>query len=135
MKWGYSSTAYMANMYYDFNAGARFTPYIGFGLGMVNNHFAAGRGVVAAGAADPLAVGTPTTVGGHDSWHVAGAAMAGFVFNVTNRIKLDTGYRFLYLGATNTGQTANSFGGTGGRIHADNLHAHELRIGLRYDIR
>jgi opacity protein-like surface antigen len=136
MKWGYSSTAYMANMYYDFNAGARFTPYIGFGLGMVNNHFAKGGGVVAAGSADPLVAGNPTSVGGADSWHVAGAAMAGFVLSVTDRLKLDTGYRFLYLGAAKTGETMDTVaGGVGGRITADNLHAHEFRIGLRYDIR
>ncbi len=136
MKWGYSSTAILANMYYDFNAGARFTPYIGFGLGAVNNHFARGRGVVAAGASDALAVGNPVTVGGSDSWHVAAAAMTGFVFSVTDRLKLDTGYRFLYLGAAKTGQTTETVnGGTGGVIHVDSLHAHEFRVGLRYDIR
>lgn len=135
MKWGYSSTAYMANIYYDFNAGARFTPYVGLGLGMANNHFARGRGVVAPGAFAPADVGTLTSVASGDRWSAAGAFMTGFVFNVSDRVKLDTGYRFLYLGDARTGQTANSFGGTGGIIHADNLHAHELRIGLRYDIR
>jgi opacity protein-like surface antigen len=135
MKWGYESTAIMANMYYDFNAGARFTPYIGFGLGTVYNQFSRGKGVVAAGAANPADVGFPTTVGAASNWHFAGAAMTGFVFNLHDRLKLDTGYRFMYLGAGKTGQTANSFGGTGGPIHIDNLHAHEFRIGLRYDIR
>lgn len=134
-KWGYESTALMMNMYYDFNAGSRFSPYIGFGLGTVHNSFSAGRGVIAAGAGDPADVGTPTTVGKNDNWHVAGAFMTGFVMNLSDRLKLDTGYRFLYLGAGKTGETANAFGGTGGPIHVDNLHAHELRVGLRYDIR
>ena len=135
MKWGYESTAIMSNMYYDFNAGARFTPYIGFGFGAVHNDFSRGKGVVGAGAFNPADVGTPTTVGSANSWHVAGAAMTGFVFNMSDRLKLDTGYRFMYLGAGKTGETANSFGGTGGVIHIDNLHAHEIRVGLRYDIR
>ena len=133
--WGYESTAVMANFYYDFNSGSRFTPYIGVGLGTVYNQFGRGRGVIPAGAGDPADVGSATTVASNSSWHVAGALMTGFVINVTERMKLDTGYRFLYLGAGQTGQTANAFGGTGGPIHVENLHAHELRVGLRYDIR
>ena len=134
--WGYESTAVMANMYYDFNSGSRFTPYIGFGFGAVHNSFGKGKGVIAAGAFDPLTVGFATSVAANDSWHAAGAAMAGFVFNVTERVKLDTGYRFIYLGAGQTGQTAMvGTAATGGPIHVENLHAHEFRVGLRYDIR
>ncbi len=135
MKWGYESTSVMTNIYYDFNAGARFTPYIGFGLGGIHNKFNKGGGTVGVGAANPADVGTPTTVDAGSDWHVAAAAMTGFVFSMTDRLKLDTGYRFMYLGATKTGQTANSFGGTGGPIHVDNMHAHEFRVGLRCDIR
>src|SRR5262249_23637396 len=126
MKWGFESTAVLANVYYDFNPGARITPYIGFGLGSVYNQISAGKGTVAQAAGDPAAVGPPTTGGGNSNWHVAAAAMTGFVFNLTDRLKFDTGYRFLYMGATKTGQTANSFGGTGGPITVDNLHAHEF---------
>jgi opacity protein-like surface antigen len=143
MKWGYESTSVMANIYYDFNAGARFTPYIGFGLGGVHNNFIKGGGTVGNGARKFVngveqasgAIGTPTTVGAGSDWHVAAAAMTGFVFSMTDRLKLDTGYRFMYLGATKTGQTANAFGGTGGVVHVDSMHAHEFRVGLRYDIR
>lgn len=133
--WGYESTALMMNVYYDFNSGSRITPYIGFGFGSVHNTFGKGKGVIAPGAANPADVGSATTVAANDSWHVAGAFMTGFVMNLSERLKLDTGYRFMYLGAGQTGQTANAFGGTGGPIHVDNLHAHELRVGLRYDIR
>ena len=142
-KWGYESTALMANAYYDFNTGSRFTPYIGFGLGAVHNQFSRGKGVVGDGAQEVVgglvvasgAIGTPTTVAANSTWQAAGAFMTGFVFNVSDRLKLDTGYRFMYLGAGKTGQTANAFGGTGGPIHIDNLHAHELRVGLRIDVR
>lgn len=132
MKWGYSSTAILANIYYDFNPGARITPYIGFGLGAANNEFSRGTGVVALGGPTP---GVSTAVASSSSWSVAGAFMTGFVFNLTERMKFDTGYRFLYLGDAKTGQTTSAVGGIGGVIHADNLHAHEFRIGLRYDIR
>ena len=134
--WGYESTAVMANMYYDFNSGSRFTPYIGFGFGAVHNSFSKGKGTIAAGfGGNPAEIGTTTTVDAADSWHAAGAAMAGFVFNVTERVKFDTGYRFMYLGAGKTGNTMSAFGGSGGVIHVENLHAHEFRMGLRYDIR
>lgn len=132
MKWGYSSTAILANMYYDFNPGARITPYVGFGLGVANNEFSRGTGVVGAGGPAP---GAATSVAAANRWSAAGAFMTGFVFNVTDRVKFDTGYRFLYLGDAKTGQTASSAGGVGGPIHADSLHAHEFRVGLRYDIR
>jgi len=133
MSWGYSSTAILSNFYYDFNPGSRFSPYIGFGFGSVYNQFSKGKGVVAVGGPAP---GNATYVNGNDTWHVAGAAMAGFVFSLHDRLKLDTGYRFLYLGSAITGQTGDAvIGNFGGRIHADNMHAHEFRIGLRYDIR
>jgi opacity protein-like surface antigen len=145
MKWGYESQVIMANFYYDFNMRSRFTPYIGVGLGMAHNEFKAGSGTVGAGALeiDPItllpvasgAIGTRTTVAGNSKWSAAGAFMTGFVFNIHDRLKLDTGYRFLYLGDAKTGQTANSFGGTGGPIHVEHMHAHEFRVGLRYDIR
>jgi opacity protein-like surface antigen len=134
MKWGYESFAVMSNYYYDFNPGSRISPYIGFGFGAVQNSFAKGKGTVANGSLN-APVGTAVTVAAHDSWHVAGAAMAGFVMNVTDRLKLDTGYRFLYMGGGQTGQTTNAIGGIGGVIHIDSLHAHEFRMGLRYDIR
>ena len=132
MKWSYESTAVMANFYYDFNMRSRFTPYIGFGLGAVHNEFSRGTGTVGAGGPSP---GAATTVAAGDKWSAAGAFMTGFVFNVRDRLKLDTGYRFIYMGDVSTGQTASSAGGFGGPIHADNLHAHEFRVGLRYDIR
>lgn len=133
MKFGYQSTAVMANFYYDFNMRSRFTPYVGFGLGAIHNEFGRGRGVVATGGAG---AGNLTSVAAGDDWHAAGAFMTGFVFNIHDRLKLDTGYRFLYAGAGKTGQTADTVtGGTGGVIHVENLHAHEIRVGLRYDIR
>ncbi len=137
MKWGYESTSLMANMYYDFNAGSRFTPYIGVGLGGVHNSFSKGGGVVATGyAGAATSIGLPTYVTNNDSWTVAAAAMTGFVFSMTDRLKLDTGYRFMYLGANKTGQTGiTGTAATGGVIHVDNMHAHEFRVGLRYDIR
>jgi len=51
---------------------------------------------------------------------------------------LDVGYRFLYLGETATGEvTMND--ATGTQVSRDptveDIHAHEVRVGLRYDLR
>jgi opacity protein-like surface antigen len=131
--WGFSSTAVLANIYYDFDLRSRFTPYIGFGFGAVYDQFTRGRGVV--GPANAALAGNPISVQGGDRWNMAAAVMTGFTFALRDRLSLDAGYRFLYLGKNSTGQiTEVNFGGTGGPATVDQLHVHELRLGLRYDI-
>lgn len=133
VKWGYESTAVMANLYYDFDLRSRFTPYVGIGLGGVHNQFKRGGGVV--GAAGP-APGNATVVEANDSWSTAAALMTGFSFALRDRLAFDAGYRFLYMGQAKTGQTydAVNTAAIGGRVNVDTLHSHEFRLGLRYDI-
>ena len=134
-KFDYDSTAVLANVYYDFDLRSRFTPYIGIGLGVVHNKTAGGRGVTgdSVGTQGP---GIPITIGAADKWSVAGAFMTGFTFALRDRLSFDAGYRFLYLGDAKTGQITNTQnGGVGGEARIEDLHAHEFRIGLRYDIR
>jgi opacity protein-like surface antigen len=144
---GLSSTVALANVYYDFGNRSHFTPYIGAGLGFVHHETSKGTAVGAN-------CGQTCVITGDDNWHVAGALMAGFSVQLTghrghamshgsikdvvvesNRgLHLDAGYRFLYLGET-----------TGGRVvcpndtckgpTVENIHAHEFRLGLRYDLR
>ena len=78
-------------------------------------------------------------VDGHDDWGVAGALMAGFSSQLRDRLHFDAGYRFLYLGATTTGAARVTHNGTNVPVSRDptieDIHAHEFRMGLRYDIR
>ena len=67
---GMKSTVALANLYYDFDFGNRFTPYVGIGLGVANNETSDGTVVDTTGA-------TVATITGDSSTHVAGAAMAG----------------------------------------------------------
>ncbi|MBX7106883.1 MAG: outer membrane beta-barrel protein [Gemmataceae bacterium] len=130
-KFGYDTTTVMANVYYDFDMRSRFTPYIGVGLGWVQNSISAGtgRGVGDFG-------GNPITIAAHDNGHVAAALMTGFSLALRERLALDAGYRFVYMGSAQTGQIRNTTtGGLGGPSTIDELHAHEFRLGLRYDIR
>jgi len=147
-KFGVQSNVIMANLYYDFNAGGRVMPYIGAGLGAVHHK-------VKDGTVEPIC-GCPGTIDGDSNWSVAGALMAGVSINLlgarepvmrgmkddpvpvaSNRgLYLDIGYRFMYLGDTATGPVRGP--ATNPVSHdpsVDGIHAHELRLGLRYDFR
>jgi opacity protein-like surface antigen len=151
---GLKSDLYLANLYYDFDSRGRFTPYVGAGLGWVDHKTSSGTVVDGCGCTGTIASGSGSSV--------AAALMAGVAVNLTGRgapagsgdgygggdaarnLYLDIGYRFLYLGDVSTGAvTANVVPGGGGAgttvIAADptvsEIHAHEFRVGLRYDFR
>lgn len=137
-QFGFKSTVALANIYYDFDFGNRFTPYVGVGLGFTRNKTTHGT------VTDPCGCLTGTIEGSSDT-HVAGAAMAGFQIKLRDRLSFDAGYRFLYLGEAETGPvnatyTAPVAGGHGGAgvvsqdPRVEDIHAHQFRLGLRYDI-
>ena len=112
---GLSSTVLLANLYYDVGHFGRFQPYVGAGLGTVYHEVSGG----------PTRDGT---IGDGSSWHVAGALMAGVAMPVSGSLKLDAGYRFLYLGETATGAITGT-GPLGAPAVAkdptvEDLHAH-----------
>jgi opacity protein-like surface antigen len=121
-RFGLESTVVLANLYYDFNRGGRFNPYIGAGLGTVHHQTTAGT------------TQTGGVIGEGSGWHAAGAVMGGFTVALTQRVNLDAGYRFLYLGETKAGGITDGINVVGGPTVED-IHAHEFRFGLRYDIR
>ena len=145
---GIKSDVFLANMYYDFDSGSRFTPYLGVGLGFTRNK-------TTEGTIDTCGC-TSATIESGSSTHVAGAAMAGFSVKLRGGeqqvegsfkdgpmtvssgrgLYFDAGYRFLYLGDVETGAIV----ATGSRTtvaedpKVEDIHAHEFRFGLRYDI-
>ena len=125
---GVKSDVFLANMYYDFDSGHRFTPYIGLGLGVTRNK-------TTEGTVETCGCTTATIASGSDT-HVAGAAMAGVQWRLRDRLSLDAGYRFLYLGSVETGAIVHTGGGTtvAEDPTVEDIHAHEFRFGLRYDI-
>jgi opacity protein-like surface antigen len=124
--------------------GTRITPYLGIGLGAVNHRTSRGTAIT-CGCADTIESG--------DDWHVAGALMAGFsvglgrrtetsgsikdapVYTESSPFHLDFGYRFLYLGETKTGPLTSGGSFVSGGITVEDIHAHEFRVGLRWDVR
>lgn len=146
------STVFLANLYYDFNRGGRFVPYVGAGIGFAHNRVDGGTvtkdcGCVAtfdggtdnkfawaamAGFAWKVRGGEPTYVGGlKDSQVVA--------VNDDRALWLDVGYRYLSLGDVKSGDLVfnqvpnNPAPPPPVDPKFDNLGAHELRVGLRYD--
>lgn len=145
---GLASTVVLANLYYDFDIGSRIKPYVGVGLGFV--HHSTKSGIVEDDC------GCTGTIESDSNFHVAGALMAGFSARLFGRTEvagstkdgpvyvenarnlyLDVGYRFLYLGETATGPVVADVNGTpvSRDPEVEDLHAHEFRVGLRYDFR
>ena len=108
------SSLLLANLYYDFRPNERFTPYVGIGVGAARH--------TASGGTIQTACTLCATYIDDSNWSAAGALMAG------------VGYRFLYLGDARTGNlVGTTFATPGPRL--DDITAHELRVGLRWDIR
>lgn len=144
-KFDVSSTVVLANLYYDFNRGGRFMPYIGGGVGFAHNE--------TSGGTINTVCGCDGTVDGGSSNSFAAAGMAGFSWRLRggeprymgglkdepvavssgNALYLDVGYRFLYLGDVNTGELAWD-GNSVNEAKVKDVTAHQIRIGLRYDL-
>lgn len=150
---GLESHLVLANLYYDFNAGGRFSPYIGVGLGWVRHETTSGTVVDTCGctgtidgesedsvaAALMAGVTVNLTAGRGNAMPVGGSTKDAPVFATSNRgLLLDVGYRFLYLGDATTGPVRGDFGGGNVVVSEDptveNIHAHEIRFGLRYNL-
>jgi opacity protein-like surface antigen len=133
---GLQSDVVLLNAYYDFNRSGRFSPYIGVGLGVVHHKTLEGTVLDDCGCTGLIEEGSGS--------HVAGAVMAGFTTKLRGdetggrNLFLDVGYRFLYLGEVATGEVITTGAGGGVSISDDpdvqDIHAHELRVGMRYDI-
>lgn len=149
-EFGLSSTVALANLYYDFDYfGGRFTPYIGGGVGVSYNTTSSG---VAVG--DCPCGGGDGIIAGHSQTEFAAAAMAGvswklrggdqvvqgsfkdgpMVVNTGRALFLDVGYRFLYLGDAATGPITFTGGPGPDDPTVESITAHEVRVGLRYNI-
>lgn len=125
-----SNMVALANLYYDFDTRSRFTPYIGVGLGVARNRTSAGT--VATTCTTCVA-----EIEGASKTSAAGALMAGFSARLHDRLHLDAGYRFLYLGDAQTGdiRVTSTPTSVSPALTVRDLTAHELRVGLRWDIK
>jgi opacity protein-like surface antigen len=150
-KFDFSSTVVLANIYYDFNRGGRFVPYIGAGVGFAHNETSSGTIVSACGCdegsfgkgssnnfAAAAMAGVSWKIRGGETTYVGGLKDAPVAVSSGNALWLDVGYRFLYLGDAKTGdiEWAPSDVTPVEPVdpHVKNLMAHQIRVGLRYDL-
>ena len=108
----------LANVYFDFGSWRSITPYVGAGAGLA---------YVDLRAPSVLSTISQVPTRGSGGAHFAAAAMAGVAFSATENVKVDLGYRYLWLD-----DAKGAADGTGNHIDYKNLSAHELRLGLRY---
>ncbi len=99
----------LANVYYDFDFGSRFTPYVGAGIGFVHHSFD----------------GEDTN---DDDADLAWALMAGVAVDFGENWKVDVGYRYLDMGDVKLDDRK----GSGKRFLMDEIETHEIRVGVRY---
>ncbi len=142
---GIESDVVLFNLYYDLNRGGRINPYIGAGLGFTFNRTTAGIATSTCGCTGDIEEGENTDVAGalmagftarlRGGQTVAGSSKDGPIVTDSGRgLYLDVGYRFLYLGGVETGAIVTTEP-IAEDPTVDGLHAHEFRVGLRYDLR
>ncbi|MCJ8150596.1 outer membrane protein [Shinella sedimenti] len=134
-KGDYSAVNVMANGYVDLGTVAGITPYVGIGAGATYVKWSDTSVLpVCLDGAGSCAGASNGAVGlkGEDSWRFTYALMAGASVDLTERVKLDFGYRF----SDTAGGKAFSGRGLGTSVDAvngrdDGFQKHEIRAGIR----
>ena len=132
------------NGYYDFDRGpqSRFTPYIGAGVGFAWNELKRNNLTVvderdcAGGCSGSFDRVNSYSV--QDKTHdvvFAASAMAGLSYRISDYALVDMNYRYLYAGSTDVelGIRGRGIGGTS-KVSIGEVHEHQLRAGLRFDV-
>ncbi len=108
------------NVYYDFENKTKFTPYVGFGLGIAWLGLEGSAKDVATNIYNNYDKDTQ----GNFAWNIA----AGLGFDLTDTFSLDLGYRYAQYG---DGKVEKSNISDIAKISVDNLDMHQVTLGLR----
>ncbi|MEZ5851226.1 MAG: opacity family porin [Hyphomicrobiaceae bacterium] len=131
----------LVNMYYDFNRGSAFTPYVGAGVGITlregsldyNEHgvcTSTTNSVTGATTACTEADINRDAKRKNMNVGLAAAAMVGFSYEVSPGVLIDTGYRLMWQG----GQTSVRDAVNHDILNGDSRIDHEIRAGLRWNV-
>ena len=118
----FSAWTLMLNGYYDFGSYGIVTPYVGAGVGM------------SYVTIDDYKTNAGTAFAGDSKANFAWNLQAGASFDVAEKVKLDTNYRFVSLGSAQTARHYVNGASATNPVKYEDLFAHEFRVGLRYDL-
>ncbi len=118
------SLTLMFNAYYDLMQFGGFTPYVGAGVGVAHNDLGS---VTFTG--DPT---LSNTLNGADKWSLAWSLMAGVGYQISQRVTLDLGYRYIDMGDVRSSRVDSSGFNGNPPLRVDDLTAHEFKVGLRF---
>lgn len=136
----YSSTVALVNVYGDLGTWNKITPYVGVGVGAAYNRMTGFTdSSIGSFTNAGLTTVTPTSgvLGDKGKFAFAWALMAGASYDISDNAKLDLGYRYINLGggtAATSGIINCSCGSIGQPLTVHSLHAHELRVGIRWSL-
>jgi opacity protein-like surface antigen len=118
---------FLFNAYYDFESWGTVTPYIGAGVGAA--------WIKLSDFTDTNAMTGGFGLSGEtETWNFAAALYAGATVDLRDNLKLDIGYRFLYMGDAETEDllTAGGVNIENNPFNFDNIMSHDLKVGVRY---
>lgn len=109
-------TVLLGNLYWDIGTFGRWTPFIGVGIG-------AAQLTISDDAPIAAAAGSLQRT----EWNAAWSLMAGTSWELAPNLLVNTGYRYLNLGAPSFDIAGRPFD-----LRFSGVQEHQLRIGLRY---
>ena len=144
-KFDVSSDVFLANLYYDFDFGSRITPYIGAGIGFARNKTGSGTvedcgctvGTIESGSNTEFAAAAMAGVSitlRHGEQVMGGIKDAPVIVDTGRKLVLDIGYRYLYLGDAETGPVTRAGVNYSDDPVVESMDAHQIRVGLRYNL-
>lgn len=128
-------TVGLANIYFDLITHGAFRPYVGLGVGVVLNevsrrHTTSQQSIDGGGATVAQQVWSGPSQS-HQVYTLAAAAMIGLTYQLHDQWSLDVNYRYLYMGGPDVVSTIN---GQMSTLDVGDMHEHQVRAGLRFDI-
>ncbi|MCH9808757.1 MAG: outer membrane beta-barrel protein [Alphaproteobacteria bacterium] len=143
-----SGGVFLFNGYYDFKkvGGARFTPYVGGGVGFAWNELKRNHSTIENSRtcnATPCQTQFRRTdnLNTQDKTHdisFAASLMAGMAYRLSDYALLDMNYRYLFIDATDHGihipsRPGRTFGGDT-KVSIGETHEHQIRAGIRFEV-
>ena len=133
----YSAINLLANGYVDLGTYAGITPYVGAGAGVTYVRWDDLNSTPFCQDGTSVCSGDTYNSGrlkGEDSWRFTYALMAGASVDLTNRVKLDLGYRYSDTAGGRMfqyGAMERGWGASGTKGRDEGFRKHEIRAGIR----